>query len=86
MNTPQHTYQIAGVNEACQLLGGKAALARALDVKPATVQQWTIGERPVPPRFCTGIEMLVAGKVSRRQLCEDWQSIWPELQEGKVSK
>lgn len=78
MNAP-NTYQIEAVNSACQLVGGKAALARKLEVKPATVQQWTTGERPIPPRFCTGIEKLVEGKVTRRQLCEDWRSIWPEL-------
>ena len=33
------------IKAAAQILGGQAALARALNVKPPTVNQWANGER-----------------------------------------
>jgi DNA-binding transcriptional regulator YdaS (Cro superfamily) len=52
---------------ACDFVGGQAALARALGVKPPTVNQWTKAERPVPAERCPAIERATSGRVR----CED---------------
>lgn len=68
------------VLRASKTLGGHAALARALGVKPPTVQQWVNGERPVPPGRCVSIERLTSGNVTRQELRpDDWKDYWPEL-------
>jgi len=70
----------AAVLRASKSLGGNAALARAIGVKPPTVQQWVNGERPVPPNRCVAIERLTSGVVSRKHLRpDDWAEFWPEL-------
>lgn len=80
MNTTSHS-----IKRAAKLLGSQLALARALQVTPVTVSQWTRdasakNARPVPPKQCVRIEKLTSGQVSRRELRpEDWQDIWPEL-------
>ncbi|WP_180719697.1 transcriptional regulator [Paraburkholderia largidicola] len=68
------------VLRASKLLGGHAALARAIGVKPPTVQQWLNRERPVPPVRCVAIERLTNGEVTRKDLRpNDWRDHWPEL-------
>ncbi len=68
------------VLRASKFLGGNAALARAIGVKPPTVQQWVNGERPVPPNRCVAIERLTSGTVTRKHLRpDDWSEYWPEL-------
>lgn len=68
------------VQRASRIQGGNAALARALGVKPPTVQQWVKGERPVPPNRCVAIERLTQGGVTRKELRpDDWADYWPEL-------
>ena len=59
---------------ACAIVGSKSALARAVGVKPPTVQQWCTGERPVPPNKCVEIERVTGRKVLAEQLCAevDW--------------
>jgi DNA-binding transcriptional regulator YdaS (Cro superfamily) len=52
---------------ACDLIGGQAALARYLGVKPPTVNQWVKSERPVPAERCPAIERATSGAVR----CED---------------
>ena len=44
------------IRRAVEAVGGQAALARALDVKPPTVNQWVSGQRPVPTERCPEIE------------------------------
>jgi DNA-binding transcriptional regulator YdaS (Cro superfamily) len=53
--------------QACKTVGGQAALARILAVKPPTVNQWIKGDRPVPADRCVDIEKATAGAVR----CED---------------
>ncbi|MDR5813347.1 Cro/CI family transcriptional regulator [Caballeronia sp. LZ033] len=74
-----NSIQTTAVQKACELVGGKAALARKLGVQPPTVQQWVDGKRPIPADKCTAIDLLTGGMVSRRELHPRWRDIWPEL-------
>lgn len=51
--------------------GGQAALAKHLGLAPQQVNQWVRGIRPVPARHALAIEALVAGKVTRQELCPE---------------
>ena len=63
------------------------SLARAIGVKPPTVNQWVKGERPIPHRFGPAIEKATGGQVTRKELFPDsWQRIWPELARSKRTK
>jgi DNA-binding transcriptional regulator YdaS (Cro superfamily) len=81
MTTPEPI----AIRRAVELLGSQLALAKALGVTPVTVNQWVRpsganSSRPVPPKQCVRIELLTAGRVSRRELRPaDWRDIWPEL-------
>ncbi|WP_323120012.1 transcriptional regulator [Burkholderia alba] len=76
MNTPT----TLAIRKACDLVGGKAALARLLGVKPPTVQQWANGARPVAVDRCVAIERATKGAVSRIELRpDDGHLIWPEI-------
>lgn len=55
------------IQRAADFFGGQAKLARALGVKPPTVNQWTNGDRPVPAERCPQIEQLTKGSIR----CED---------------
>lgn len=68
------------VERACSLIGGQAALAKTIGVKPPTVHQWRTGTRPVPIVFSKSIEDATSGAVTRQELRPvDWHLIWPEL-------
>lgn len=72
--------QQPAVLKAAALMGGQAALARALGVQPPTVNQWVSGKRPVPADKCPAIEELTANKVRRWELRpKDWHAIWTNL-------
>lgn len=58
---------ITAIRTAAELLGGQAALARVLEVKPPTVNQWCNGDRRVPAEQCPFIERATKGAVR----CED---------------
>jgi DNA-binding transcriptional regulator YdaS (Cro superfamily) len=68
-----------GIEAAAKQLGTQAALARALGVSPVTVHQWLVQDRPIPPAKCVAIEQITEGKVTRKHLRRDWQTLWPEL-------
>lgn len=55
------------LRRACELVGGKAALARAIGVTPPAVHQWIRGMRPIPAERCPLIERATDGLVR----CED---------------
>lgn len=55
------------IRTAADIVGGQAALARLLDVKPPTVNQWVNGDRRVPAEQCPSIERATKGAVR----CED---------------
>lgn len=70
------------LNEAVRIAGGQSALARAIGVKPPTIQQWLKGERPISHGKCAAIEHATAGKVAVEALSPGgWARIadpsWP---------
>lgn len=56
---------------ACEKVGGQASLARMLNVKPPTVNQWIKDERPVPAERCIEIERATGGAVRCEELRPD---------------
>lgn len=74
------TETTSAIQRASEIVGGKAALARMVGVKPPTVQQWASGTRPVAVERCVAIEVATRGAVTRKDLRpKDWHLIWPEL-------
>jgi len=65
------------VKEASRLVGSQRELAKRIGVMPPTVNQWCMGERPVPPRRAVQIEAATAGAVRRESLCPDFP--WAEV-------
>lgn len=57
------------IEKAASRVGGKAVLARLLNVRPPTVSQWSSGSRPVPAERALQIEELTEGEVRREALC-----------------
>jgi DNA-binding transcriptional regulator YdaS (Cro superfamily) len=53
--------------QACAIVGGQAAMARTLGVKPPTVNEWIKSKRPIPAERCPAIERATSGAVR----CED---------------
>lgn len=68
------------IEKSCQIVGGQAALARAIGVTAPAINQWLSGARPIPIERCVAIERATGGEVSRKELRpNDWENIWPEL-------
>lgn len=59
-------------------------LGSLLGVTKGAVSQWKSPGRNVPVNHCVAIELLTKGQVSRRELRNDWQKIWPELIESVI--
>jgi DNA-binding transcriptional regulator YdaS (Cro superfamily) len=59
------------IEKAVEVVGSKAALARAVGVKPPTVHQWINRERPVPAGKCRAIESATSGAVTAEELRPD---------------
>lgn len=55
--------------EASRLLGSQAEMARLLQVKAPTVNQWCSGERAVPAKRALQIEVLTEGQIKKADLC-----------------
>lgn len=62
---------------AADALGGAAQLGIICDVTPQAISNWK--RRGVPIDRCLAIEYATKGAVTRRDLRDDWRSIWPEL-------
>jgi len=58
------------LERAIEILGSQSALARALDVKPQSVQQW-LAAGQVPTKRIRAIELATSGKVKRHELRPD---------------
>lgn len=65
------------IERACDVAGSQAELARLIGMSPSMVNQMVKGNRPVPVEYCVAIEKATKGAVTRRELCDDWQRIWP---------
>jgi len=73
------THFNASVKRACKAIGGQRALANALGIADAQVNQWVTGRRSVPVKYCQSIVELTEGLISLQELRpEDWHLIWPE--------
>lgn len=75
---------LAAIQQAADVCGGQSALAKALGISKAAVNQWFKKEgkqrRPVPPLQCVRIETITGGTVKRKDLRpDDWEDYWPEL-------
>lgn len=55
-------------------------LAESIGVSLVLVNQWVHGYRPVPVKYAMAIEQATGGKVSRQDICPEWQRYWPELE------
>ena len=55
--------------KAASILGNKAKMAKLLDVRPPTVNQWCSGVRPIPAARAIQIQNLTQGQVKREDLC-----------------
>lgn len=70
----------AAIHKAAEVLKSQANLARALGVKPPTVNEWIKERRPVPRDFGPAIERLTDGRVTRKDIFPNqWMRWWPEL-------
>lgn len=59
------------IKRACEVVGGRAALAEAIGVTPSFISQLVNGERPIPAERVLAIEHATGGKVTRYQLRPD---------------
>lgn len=71
--------------EIIKILGGGAAVANLLQIRPASVSEWTV-RNSIPDdkliRLAVCLESVTKEEISRRDLFpEDWMKIWPELAE-----
>ena len=65
------------IEEACDIVGSQAEMARILDVSPAMVNQLVKGLRPVPIEHCLTVERATKGRVTRKALRpKDFDRIW----------
>ena len=64
-----------------------SALAARIGIAPAFLYQIAHGKRQASAALARSIESATGGAVSRRDLRDDWASIWPELdQRADASK
>lgn len=68
------------IKAAAAAVLGQAALARILDVKPPTVNQWANGERRIPDDKCPPTERATEGKVTCEELRPDLK--WVRVQDA----
>jgi DNA-binding transcriptional regulator YdaS (Cro superfamily) len=63
--------------KAAQILGSQAELARQLQIRTPTVNQWCSGGRPIPAARALQIESATGGKVRRQELCPSfpWEGV-----------
>lgn len=59
--------------------GNAAALAAFMQVHKTQITNWAMGRAPIAPHRCVAIEQFTEGAVTRQELRDDWQLIWPEL-------
>lgn len=84
--------QKALVQKASDIAGGQTALAKELtrltgeEITQQRVNNWIVRGDSVPTEFMAPIEIVTNNKVTRKQFCpKNWQIIWPELAEKRLS-
>lgn len=80
--------QAEAIRLAIKALGGQAALARDLDVKPPTVAGWALPNtdpkfRPIPARYCLRLSAL-SGVHVKYLRPNDWMQLWPSAEHGAM--
>lgn len=55
-------------------------LAKTLEVSEQQLRNYRLGKQQLPVKLCVQLEQLTGGKVTRKQLRQDWQELWPELE------
>lgn len=58
--------------------GAATKLAAKLGISISYLSQLASGKAPISAARCVAIEQATDGVVSRKELRDDWQSIWPE--------
>lgn len=66
--------------------GGAARLAERLGISSSYLSQLAHGLSPISPARCVEIENATEKNVTRKDLRDDWQAIWPELADGYCCK
>lgn len=75
------------IKRAIEHCGGAAKLATQLGVTTQAVCFWRDGERGLPAKKCSAIELATGGAVTRQELRpDDYHLIWPELAPGAPHK
>lgn len=59
--------------------GSAAELSRKTGIPAAMISQYRHKKRKVPATQCLLIENTTGKRVTRKDLHDDWQKIWPEL-------
>lgn len=72
------------IDLASAAVGGASELAKLLGVSAQAISNWK--ERGVPIDRCVAIERATGGLVTRKDLRDDWQAIWPELEASPREK
>ncbi len=70
------------IDEAASIVGSQVALAAALGVTKAAVNQWKSEGRKVPAEHCPAIERLTEGKVRCESLRPDVD--WAQVRNGTI--
>jgi DNA-binding transcriptional regulator YdaS (Cro superfamily) len=79
-NRPMEHSHITALERAAEHCGGLTKLAIALGVGQPVVSNWKARGTILDAVYCTAIERVTDGVVTRRDLRpNDWQAIWPEL-------
>ncbi|QOJ19979.1 MAG: helix-turn-helix domain-containing protein [Gammaproteobacteria bacterium] len=55
------------------------SFSKRIGVPTPSLSNWRRGKRPIPIKWMIIIEKETGGLVSRKELCDRWHEIWPEL-------
>lgn len=61
----------SAIKRAVEIVGSQSLLAKAIGAHKVLVNQWVLGQRPIPARWCIPIEQATGGAVTRYQLRPD---------------
>lgn len=76
---------VTALERAAEKCGGLTKLATALGVGQPVVSNWKARGTLVDAVYCTAIERITDGVVTRKDLRpDDWAAIWPELAARKT--